>query len=340
MTVEEASRNQELSRRRLLVAAGMGAGALVAASYSATGAAQAATVPGKVPDPAATPAVAGLHLQFGADASSEVTVSWHTLQPVTIRGSCSAVPMASSSERWTPTRPATPTGNRSRSSTPTTRRSASFRPTPSTCMARCTMARRRSLARSARRRGAARRSPSPASAIRAHRPPARSSSRQPGVKLPVPVFVNDNLGSPAGGDTTLGVERLRPLFHLFNGDLCYANLAEDRVRTWWDFWANNTRSARNRPWMPSPGNHENELGNGPIGYQAYQTYFSVPDAAGQTDVTRGLWYAFTAGSVRVISIANDDVTLPGRRQLLCAGLFVRSAESLAGKGTGRHSGRS
>jgi 3',5'-cyclic AMP phosphodiesterase CpdA len=60
--------------------------------------------------------------------------------------------------------------------------------------------------------------------------------------------------------------------------------------------------------MPSAGNHENELGNGPIGYQAYQTYFRVPASAGQTDVTRGLWYAFTAGSVRVISIANDDVT--------------------------------
>jgi 3',5'-cyclic AMP phosphodiesterase CpdA len=59
--------------------------------------------------------------------------------------------------------------------------------------------------------------------------------------------------------------------------------------------------------MPSAGNHENELGNGPIGYQAYQTYFSVPKAMGQTDLTRGLWYAFTAGSVRVISIANDDV---------------------------------
>jgi 3',5'-cyclic AMP phosphodiesterase CpdA len=59
--------------------------------------------------------------------------------------------------------------------------------------------------------------------------------------------------------------------------------------------------------MPSAGNHENELGNGPIGYQAYQTYFSVPEAAGQTDTTRGLWSAFTAGSVRVISIANDDI---------------------------------
>ena len=122
-----------------------------------------------------------------------------------------------------------------------------------------------------------------------------------------PAFVNDNLGSPAGADTVAGVERVQPLFHLFNGDLCYANLATDRVRTWWDFWTNNSRSARHRPWMPAAGNHENELGNGPIGYQAYQTYFSVPAAGGQTDVTRGLWYAFTAGSVRVISVANDDV---------------------------------
>ncbi len=128
------------------------------------------------------------------------------------------------------------------------------------------------------------------------------------VQMTNPPYVNDNLGSPAAGDTTLGVERVRPMFHLFNGDLCYANLATDRVRTWWDFWSNNTRSARNRPWMPSPGNHENELGNGPIGYRAYQTYFSLPAASGQTSVTRGLWYAFTAGSLRVISIANDDVT--------------------------------
>jgi 3',5'-cyclic AMP phosphodiesterase CpdA len=129
----------------------------------------------------------------------------------------------------------------------------------------------------------------------------------PGVTIADPPFVNDNLGSPAAADLTLGVERLQPLFHLFNGDLCYANLSEDRVRTWWDFWANNSRSARKRPWMPSPGNHENELGNGPIGYQAYQTYFAVPEAAGQTEVTKGLWYAFTVGAVRVVSIANDDV---------------------------------
>src|SRR5262245_49399188 len=35
-----------------------------------------------------------------------------------------------------------------------------------------------------------------------------------GVTMPNPPYVNDNRGSPAAGDTTLGVERLRPLFHL------------------------------------------------------------------------------------------------------------------------------
>ena len=33
----------------------------------------------------------------------------------------------------------------------------------------------------------------------------------------------------------------------------------------------------------------------------------IGDAAGHNDTTRGLWYAFTVGSMRVISIANDDV---------------------------------
>ncbi|HUC10019.1 MAG TPA: hypothetical protein VL985_06285, partial [Stellaceae bacterium] len=51
---------------------------------------------------------------------------------------------------------------------------------------------------------------------RIYRPPA-------GVTIANPPYVNDNLGSPWAGDTTLGVERLRPLFHLFNGDLCDAN---------------------------------------------------------------------------------------------------------------------
>ncbi|WP_247197680.1 metallophosphoesterase family protein [Streptomyces sp. GESEQ-35] len=121
-------------------------------------------------------------------------------------------------------------------------------------------------------------------------------------------YLNDNLGSPYANDVTTAVERIAPLFHLVNGDLCYANLATDRLRTWADWFEMTSRSARFRPWMPAAGNHENELGNGPIGFGAYQTYFSLPGHGGDPE-TRGLWYAFTVGSVRVVSLANDDVAL-------------------------------
>ncbi len=43
-------------------------------------------------------------------------------------------------------------------------------------------------------------------------------------------YRSDNLGSRASGDTTTAIERLGPLFNLVNGDLCYANLAHDRIR--------------------------------------------------------------------------------------------------------------
>ncbi len=82
MTTPDSEFNLELSRRKLLAAAGIGGGAVVAASFIGTGHAEAAPPSRRSPDPVATPPVAGLHLQFGADASSEMVVSWHTLQPV------------------------------------------------------------------------------------------------------------------------------------------------------------------------------------------------------------------------------------------------------------------
>src|SRR5450432_1809828 len=82
MTTPAPEFDLELSRRKLLAAAGIGGAAAVAASLIGTGAAEAAADASRSPDPAATPPVAGLHLQFGADASSEMVVSWHTLQPV------------------------------------------------------------------------------------------------------------------------------------------------------------------------------------------------------------------------------------------------------------------
>ncbi len=122
---------------------------------------------------------------------------------------------------------------------------------------------------------------------------------------PVP---GDGLWSPWAGYNPPQVEKQKPLFHLLNGDLCYANISTNpRQDAWRDFFVNNEVSARYRPWMPAAGNHENELGNGPFGYLAYQTRFSVPNN-GETDpALRGMWYAFKAGSVWVISLNNDDV---------------------------------
>src|SRR5260221_1355770 len=82
MMIQDTEFNLELSRRKLLAAAGLGGGAVVAASLIGAADAEAATPSRGSRDPVATPPVAGLHLQFGADASSEMVVSWHTLQPV------------------------------------------------------------------------------------------------------------------------------------------------------------------------------------------------------------------------------------------------------------------
>ena len=308
MILDHDENKLQLSRRRLLAAAGIYGGAVTAASLLPIGSAQAAPVSIVESAPVAMPPVAGLHLQFGADASSEVVVSWHTLQPVRnprvlvggVDGRLNRTVAAeqvnysdAKSKQIVYAYHAKVGGLKADSAflycalhDGAEPEFGTFRTSP---------------------RG---RAVFAFTSFGDQGTPTLGREFVPpdGVTIPKPpAYVNDNLGSPAAGDTTLGVERLRPLFHLFNGDLCYANLAEDRVRTWWDFWENNTRSARNRPWMPSPGNHENELGNGPIGFQAYQTYFSVPEAAGQTEITKGLWYAFTAGSVRVVSIANDDV---------------------------------
>src|SRR5215831_1165646 len=82
MTTQDTGFKLELSRRKLIAAAGLGAGAVVAASVIRPGGAEATPASSPSPDPVAIPPVAGLHLQFGANASSDIVVSWHTLQPV------------------------------------------------------------------------------------------------------------------------------------------------------------------------------------------------------------------------------------------------------------------
>jgi hypothetical protein len=290
----------ELSRRRLLASAGLSGAAALAPVGEAR--AQAGAARG------GAPAIGGLHLQFGADASAEMTVSWHTLAPVE-RPRVLLGAMDGRLARTVAARTASYVDGKSKRAV-YAHHARIGGLSPDTAYMYAALHEGAAPGFGTLRTAPRGRSAFTFTSFGDQGTPTlgRLQDKPPGAAPDAPdVWINDNLGSPAAGDVTLGVERIAPLFHLFNGDLCYANLARDRVRAWQDFWANNTRSAARRPWMPSAGNHENELGNGPIGYGAYQTYFAVPEAAGQTDLTRGLWYAFTAGAVRVISLANDDV---------------------------------
>jgi len=93
------------------------------------------------------------------------------------------------------------------------------------------------------------------------------------------------------------VESFQPLFHLLNGDLCYANLNPAvQPEVWRDFGNNNQTSAANRPWMPCLGNHEVEFYNGPQGFASYLARYTLPD--NRVPGFGGRWYAFRTGRLR------------------------------------------
>jgi alkaline phosphatase D len=114
------------------------------------------------------------------------------------------------------------------------------------------------------------------------------------------------ISSPNAYHAVEAVERFAPLFHLLNGDLCYANLTfAQQPAVWRDFGVNVARSAANRPWMPALGNHEIEFGNGPHGYDSYLTRFSLP-SNGIPGLT-GNFYSYRVGSALFVSLDADDV---------------------------------
>ena len=117
------------------------------------------------------------------------------------------------------------------------------------------------------------------------------------------------------------VESFKPLFHLLNGDLCYADLnPASQPDVWQDFGNNNQSSAANRAWMPCPGNHEVEFDNGPQGFTSYLTRYLLPDNG--LLWFRGRWYSFQVGSVLFISLDADDVVFQD------AGAFVAGPAAL------------
>ncbi|MEV6976986.1 metallophosphoesterase family protein [Kitasatospora sp. NPDC093806] len=263
------------------------------------------------------PSVSGLHLQFGTDASSEMVVSWITPQTVrrphvrigspdgglgrvveaetrTYRDSLSKDEVYVHHARLTGLRPAT------------TYLYAAGHDGANPEMGSFTTAPRGRVPFTFTSFGD--------QAAPNLRREVKFPDGVPGPLGKYPVFTSSQVGTAHSADIVAAVERVGPLFNLVNGDLCYASYSgrhgQSRTATWADWFINNSRSTRLRPWMPCVGNHENEGGNGPLGALGYQTYFTLPDSAASLDEeTRGMWYAFTAGSVRVISLANDDVAI-------------------------------
>ncbi len=128
------------------------------------------------------------------------------------------------------------------------------------------------------------------------------------------------LSSPQSAFAVQAVERFQPLFHLLNGDLCYANLNPSaQPEVWADFGRNVQASAAHRPWMPCPGNHEIEFGNGADGLNAYLTRFNLP---ANGTAFPGRWYQFQVGSALFISLNADDVIYQD------SGAFVAGPEPL------------
>jgi hypothetical protein len=117
------------------------------------------------------------------------------------------------------------------------------------------------------------------------------------------------------------VESFQPLFHLLNGDLCYADLNPAvQPSVWRDFGNNNQSSAAFRPWMPCPGNHETEFSNGPQGFTSYLTRYTLPE--NHVPGFAGRWYSFRVGSVLFVSLDADDVVYQD------AGAFVAGPAAL------------
>src|SRR3984957_4155268 len=127
-----------------------------------------------------------------------------------------------------------------------------------------------------------------------------------------------------------------PLFHLLNGDLCYANLdVNNAPGVWRDFGNNVARSSAQRAWMPAPGMRESEFGidtmpghpgsaaggvaaqgaagnywNGPYGFGHYLSRFLLPDnrvTNWDGNRLRGNFYTFVVGTVQFISLDADDI---------------------------------
>ena len=288
MTAEEAGHNLDLSRRKLLAAAGVAPGALAAAAFNGIADAKAAASPSYAPDPTTIPGVSGLHLQFGADASSEVTVSWHTLQPV----SNPRVVLGRPDGKFEQTAAAQPTSytdGKSKQVVYAYHAKISQLHSDSVYMygamhdgAAPEFGTFRTSPRGRAAFGCAfRRSDTTEAVGKKFVPPAGVPCLPRCLSMTIPVRppreTRHSASSGCGRSSTCSTEIYITPISL-----------RTEVRTWWDFWNNNTRSARVVRGCLRPAIVRTNWATGRSAIRPIRPTSRCRRPSGQTDVTRGL----------------------------------------------------
>ena len=125
--------------------------------------------------------------------------------------------------------------------------------------------------------------------------------------------LGDMGASAAGLEITNRVIQAAPDLVFFVGDLCYADRLGGAAEplyvtgalpglqdlTTWDAWlAQIEPSARRTPWMFTPGNHEMEVGQGPLGYDGFLARMAVPNP----------YYSFRYQNVGFVALDANDVS--------------------------------
>ena len=151
---------------------------------------------------------------------------------------------------------------------------------------------------------------------------------------PNPPFVNDNLGSPAAGDTA-GRRRARPAAvpPVQRRPLLRQPRHRPGAHVVGLLGEQHAAAPATARGCRRPATTRTSAATAPIGYQAYQTYFALPRPA-RTDRRHPRPLVRVHGRRRCASsaLANDDVCLPGRRRQLRARLLRRRAEGVARAG--------
>jgi hypothetical protein len=175
------------------------------------GAAEAQLPPREASDPTKTPPVAGLHLQFGVDASAEMVASWHSLQPV-IQPRVLLGRFDGRHEQTVEAATTSYTDAKSGLVVYAHHAKLSGLQTDSDYLY-CALHDGAEPVFATFRTAPRGRAPFTFTSFGDQGTPTLGKKFVPhaGVTLPKTVFVNDNLGSPAASDTTLGVERPAPV---------------------------------------------------------------------------------------------------------------------------------